>query len=317
MHTTQMGKTDFHVSDIVLGTYKMGAQDWGAVNDLDSVATIQHCVDHGVNLVDTATGYGNGRAERLIRYALDDDAGRRRGKTRIMTKFYLWEGRDGELMRSVSPEAQAEFLVGSKKRLGVEKLDIVLLHRDDGVTPIETAVEALAKFQSEGHIEHIGVSNYSLEHLQRAQKVAPLQNYQPRFSMLNTDLRDDGRLDFCREHGISVGVFGVMGKGLFAPRIKSADEYRSWDGRSRSRQGEAFEKQLAVHRELQKVADRHDKSVAHLAIAWVLSHPGITFAILGASDPSQAEHNLEATGFRLPKDEVEECERIAKEGLAK
>ena len=312
MFYQRMGDTDFEVSDIVLGTYKAGATDWGAVNDFDSIATIQACVDAGVNLIDTATGYGSGRAERLIGYALDEGDVGRRAKTKVMTKWYLWHGRDEEFIRSCSPEAQAEFLVGSKKRLGVEKLDVVLLHRDDEVTPIETAVEALAKHQAEGHIGHIGVSNYSLEHLERAQRVAPLQNYQPRFNMTNTELRDDGRLDFCREHNISVGVFGVLGQGLFGRRLKPGHEYPTWDSRHRSRQGPEFARAQRVHARLQTIADRHEKSVPQLAIAWVLSHSGVTFAIMGAGTPDQARHNLGASGFRLSADAIAECEQIAK-----
>jgi aryl-alcohol dehydrogenase-like predicted oxidoreductase len=233
-----------------------------------------------------------------------------------MTKWYLWEGRDGEKIRSVSPEAQAEFLLGSKARLGVETLDIVLLHRDDEVTPIEAAVETLAGYQAEGHIGHIGVSNYSLEHLQRAQHVAPLQNYQPRFSLLDTSFRDDGRLDFCRHHGISVGVFSVLGRGLFAPRLRDAREYPHWDSRSRTHAGPEFARRKAVHSRLQEVAERKRMSVTQLAIAWVLSHEGVTFAIVGASTPRQLAHDLEATGIRLTRDEVAQCEQIVKDGLS-
>jgi len=317
MHCAQMGDTDFKVSDIVHGTYKAGGHDWGAVNDEDSIATIKYCIDNGVNLIDTATGYGMGRAERLIRYALDDEDGKRRGKTKVMTKWYLWQGPDEEMIRSLSPETQAQFLVGSKKRLGVDRLDVVLLHRDDTVTPIETAIETLAKYQSEGHIDHIGASNYSLEHLERAQKAAPLQNYQPRFTLLDTSLRDDGRLDFCREHHISIGVYGVLGKGRLAPGLKDAGEYPSWDSRSKSHAGPKWERWKRAHAELQKVAERQSLSVTQLAIAWVLSHPGITFAIIGASTPEQAEHNIAASGVRLSQDVLDECEAIVKEGLGK
>lgn len=314
MEYEQMGGTDFQLSDLILGTYKAGATDWGAVNDIDSVDTIKYCVDNGVNLIDTATGYGMGRAERLINYALTDEGGKRVGKTKIMTKWYLWQGRDEEKTRSVSPEAQAEFLIGSKARLGVDKLDIVLLHRDDEVTPIETAIEALAKHQSEGHIEWIGASNYSLEHLERAQKVAPLQMYQPRISMLNTEVRDDGRLDFCREHGIAAGVFRVFEGGWFVPRLKDGDEYPEWDSRHRSHRGPEFEKQKRVHAELAEVADGQGLSVSQLAIAWALSQPGVTSVIMGASTPEQAAHNLAVSGRRLSPDVALQCERIVKDG---
>jgi aryl-alcohol dehydrogenase-like predicted oxidoreductase len=258
-----------------------------------------------------------GRAERLIRYALDDEGGKRRGKTKIMTKWYLWQGPDDEMIRSVGPAIQAQFLVGCKQRLGVEKLDVVLLHRDDEVTPIETAIEALAKHQSDGHIDYIGASNYSLEHLQRAQKTAPLQNYQPRFSLLAPSLRDDGRLDFCREHSISIGCYGVVGQGRLAPRLRDGSEYPSWDRRRESHAGPKWERWKQAHAELQKVAQRHDLSVTQLAIAWVLSHPGITFAILGASNPEQAEHNVAASGVRLDQDVLDECEAIVQEGAGR
>lgn len=313
MQYQQIGQTGFEVSDVVLGTYKAGGHDWGAVNDFDSIETIKYCIDSGMNLVDTATGYGMGRSERLIRYALDDEGAARRGRAWVLTKFYLWQGPDEKLIKSVSREAQAQFLIGSKARLGVDQLDLVLLHRDDEVTPIETAVETLAEFQASGQIKQIGVSNYSLEHLERAQKVASLQNYQPPFSMTETAFRDDGRLDFCRQHDISVGVYSVLGQGLFAPRLKEASEYASWDNRSRSRSGPEFEKARRIHARLQEIADRDGKSVSQLAIAWVLSHPGVTFAIIGASTPQQAEHNLAASGYRISGDVIAECEQIVQE----
>lgn len=312
MHTTEIGDSGVKVSDIVLGTYKAGGRDWGPVNDLDTVATMQYCIDRGVNLIDTATGYGSGRAERLIRYALDDEGRKRRGRTLIMTKWYLWQDPSEEDIRSVSPQMQAMFLVGSKKRLGVEKLDIVLLHRDDTVTPIETAIETLAGYQAAGEIGMIGVSNYSLEHLQRARKTAPLQNYQPRFSMFDTGFRDDGRLAFCREHNISVGVFSVLQRGFLSPRLKAPGEYPSWDSRSQI-SAEQFAKRKEVHDRLRAIAERYNRSVTHLAVAWVLSHPGVTFAIVGISTPEQAKHLLAASGWRLEQDVLEECESVAKE----
>jgi len=315
MHYSPMGETGFEVSDIILGTYKAGATDWGAVNDLDSVATIKYCVDRGMDLIDTATGYGMGRAERLINYALSDEGGKRLGKTKVMTKWSLWQGRDEEKTRSVSPEAQAEFLIGSKARLGVEKLDIVLMHRDDEVTPIETAIETLARYQSEGHIDWIGASNYCLEHLERAQKVAPMQMYQPHMSMFSTEVRDDGRLAFCQEHGIAVGVFRTFEGGWFAPRLKDGSEYPSWDPRHKGHSGPEFEKRKLVHSRLQEIAGQHDMSVSQLAIAWALSQPGVTSVVMGASTPEQAEHNLAASGKRFSKDVADECERIVKSGM--
>lgn len=313
MYKEQFGNTDFWVSDIVLGTYKAGGTDWGPQNDLDTVETIKSCVDRGMNLIDTATGYGMGHAERLIGYSMDSDQGIRRERAFVMTKWYLWMGRDEQKIRDCSPAAQAEFLLGSKARLRQDPLDVVLLHRDDGFTPIETAYGTLAKYQADGHIRHIGVSNYSLDHLRRARAVAPLQNYQVKFSLLDPSARDDGRLDFCREHNISVGVFSVLGQGWLAPRLKPASEYPEWDRRHQSHQGPEFERMASFHQELQKIADRHNWTVTQLAIVWVLSHPAVTFAIVGASTPSQAEQNMAVSGQRLSDDELSECEVLAVE----
>jgi aryl-alcohol dehydrogenase-like predicted oxidoreductase len=313
IHREPFGTTDFQVSDVVLGTWKAGGTDWGPQNDLATIETIKACVDRGVNLIDTATGYGMGHAERLIGYALDDENAARRGKALVMTKWYLWMGRDEEKIRDCSPAAQAEFLTGSKARLRQDPLDIVLLHRDDQVTPIETAYGTLADYQAAGEVRYIGVSNYSLEHLQRAQSVAPLQNYQIRYSLLDTEARDDGRLDFCLENGISVGVYSVLGQGWLAPRLKPGSEYPVWDRRHESHQGPEFERMAALHRELQKVADRHGWSVTQLALVWALSHPAVTFVIVGASSPEQVDHNLAASGERMSQDEVAECEALVRE----
>ena len=313
IHCERFGNTDLQVSDIVLGTWKAGGTDWGPQNDLATIDTIKACVDRGVNLIDTATGYGMGHSERLIGYALDDDGASRRGKALVMTKWYLWMGRDEEKIRDCSPAAQAEFLKGSKARLRQDPLDIVLLHRDDQVTPIETAYGTLAEYQASGDVRCIGVSNYSLDHLKRARAVAPIQNYQIRFSLLDTQVRDDGRLDFCLEHDISVGVYSVLGQGWLAPRLKPGSEYPVWDRRHATHRGPEFDRMAFLHGELQTVADRHGWSVTQLALVWVLSHPAVTFAIVGASTPSQVEHNLAVSGERLSDDEVAECEALVSE----
>ena len=313
LHREPFGEADFEVTDIVLGTWKAGGTDWGPQNDLATVETIKTCVDGGVNLIDTATGYGMGRAERVIGYALNDEGGARRGKALVMTKWYLWMGRDEEKIRDCSPQAQAEFLAGSKARLQQDPLDVVLLHRDDQKTPIETAYGTLAKYQADGQMKYIGVSNYSFDHLRRAQAVAPMQNYQIRFSLLDTEARDDGRLDFCRKNNVSVGVYSVLGSGWLAPRLKPGSEFPVWDRRHERHRGPEFERMASLHGELQKVAERHDWSVTQLAIAWVLSHPAVTFAIVGASTPEQAHHNMAVSGGRLGDDEVAECEALVRE----
>lgn len=313
MHYVQMGNADFRVSDIILGTYKAGGTDWGPQNEIATIDTIRFCLDHGVNLIDTATGYGMGQAERLIGYALDSPDDRFAEGTKVMTKWYLWMGRDERKIRDCSPQAQAEFLVGSKARLRKAKLDIVLLHRDDEVTPIETAYGTLADFQAKGEIEYVGVSNYSLSHLSRAVAVAPMQNYQVSYSLLDTEAREDGRLDFCLENGISVGAYSVLGRSWLAPRLKRATEYPTWDRRYQDHRGERFERMLSLHRELDLVAKRHDWTVSQLAIAWALSHPAVTFVIVGASSPEQAKENLSVSGHRLRQDEVDECDALVRD----
>lgn len=314
MHYQPMGRTGFDVSDITPGTYKSGGEDaWGAVNDFDTIASLQAWIDAGANLIDTATGYGLGRAEKLIRHALDEDGGARRQKTKVMTKWMIWRDRGERFINTVSPEAQAASCIGCKQRLGVEKLDLVLLHGDDDVTPIETAVETLAGYQSRGDVEWIGVSGYSLEQLEVAQRVAPLQMYQPLFSMYFTELRDDGRLQFCHENGIAVGPWGVLHKGELGRRLKAPHEYPKFDHRSGTSQAE-YETVARVHGELRAIAEQHDMSVPQLAIAWVLSHEGITTALVGVSTPDQVAHNVAASGRRLSADVIAECERIAKSG---
>ncbi|MAE76446.1 MAG: hypothetical protein CMJ85_06235 [Planctomycetes bacterium] len=316
MHYQPLGGTGFDVSDVIVGTYKGGGEfAWGAINDFDTIASVQAYVDAGTNLIDTASGYGMGRAENMIRHALDEEGGARRSKTKIMTKWLVWRGRDEQITRSVSREALAEFCIGSKARLGVEKLDVVLLHNDDEVTPIELAVETLAEYQAKGDIDWIGVSNYSLEQLEVAQRVAPLQMYQPLFSIVDPELRHDGRLQFCHENDIAVGVWGVLDRGRLGARLKRPDEYSASDGR-RNRSPEHYAADRRVHEQLQKIADRQDMSVAQLAIAWVLSHTGVTCALMGASTPDQVPHNVAASGKRLSSDVVEECEQIVKSASA-
>jgi aryl-alcohol dehydrogenase-like predicted oxidoreductase len=305
-----MGKTDCRISDLVLGTYKFGGTDWGPVNDFDSMDTLRYCVDHGVNLIDTATGYGMGRAERLIRWALEKEPESIRNNVNIMTKWYLWRGRDEEKTRSISPGALKEFYTGSRKRLGRDRLDMVLLHRPDETTPLEYAVETLAELQSRGLIRYIGVSNFNLQQIKRAHSVAPLQIVQPKLNLIDKSFRDNGSLEYCRKEGIGVGVYSVLARGALAPRLKDWREFPPGDARREKHRGEMFQKIKRAHEQLQEVAERKAISVSQLAIAWVLSQSGVSFAIFGASTPEQARHNLRASGLRLSTDECRECESI-------
>lgn len=310
MERRRLGHTDIELSVIGLGTWVAGGR-WGGADDAASLAAAHAAVDGGVNWIDTADIYGQGRAEKIVAQVLRD----RPGEVMVATKggvawafdpdFRIWRVADGAYLRQA--------LEASLERLGVEAVDIYQVHWPvPGVDPTDT-MGTMDDLRREGKIRAVGVSNYALSDLQAAHAAAPLDSYQPGYHLLRRDI-EGIELGWCAANDVGVIAYGPLGHGLFTGKMTAQTTFGADDWRSSSElfTDDAFADRIAIVEALAGIAEDSGRAggVAELAVAWVLRRPEITAAIVGARDPEQARANLALADTPLTADEDEAIEAV-------
>ena len=313
--TRPLGTTGMDITRVGFGAWAIGgggwAFAWGAQDDDESVAAIRHAVDRGINWIDTAAVYGNGHSEEVVGRALREM--RPGERPLVFTKCGLvWDeknpmvqakrvGEAGSLRR----EAEA-----SLRRLGVERIDLLQMHwpAEDG-TPIETYWRTLLDLKAEGKVRAVGLSNHTVEQLEKAERVGHVDTLQPPFSAVR---RDAGAtvLPWCAAHRTGAIVYSPMQAGLlsggFTAERAAALPADDWRSRSPEFQGEKLQRNLALADALGAIARRRGTTVGAVAVAWTLAWPGVTGAIVGARRPAQIDGWLDAASLELGEAEMAE-----------
>ncbi len=313
MKTRQLGYSDLHLTTIGLGAWAIGgdwAYGWGPQDDADSIRTIRQALDLGINWIDTAAAYGLGHSERIVGEAI---AGRRDQVTVATKCGIVWEGHEAEpemhlKANSVRREAEA-----SLRRLGVEAIDLYQIHWPIPDEDIEEAWGVIADLIREGKVRYGGVSNCSVSQLQRVQPIHPVASLQPPYGMLVRGVEQE-LLAYCAANAIGVVAYSPMQAGLLTgkmtrerfARLASTDWRRTNDHFTEP----AFGANLALVDGLRPIAERHGKTVAELAIAWVLRRPEVTAAIVGARHPAQVEETVGAGDWTLSPEVVDEIDAL-------
>ena len=311
MERRRLGGTDLELSVIGLGTWVFGGR-WGGAEDADSEAACHAALDSGINWIDTADIYGQGRAERIVGKVVRD----RGDDVVVATKGGVaWEVGEGGLR--IWREASAAYLRMSLERsltaLGLDAVDLYQVHWPVGGVPAEETIGALVDLRAEGKIRAIGVSNYHLPDLEAAGAVAALDSFQPGYHLMRRGI-EDGELAWCAANGVGVIAYGPLGHGLLTGKMGSATRFSADDWRATSEffADEAFPERLAVVEELTALARASGRpgGVAELAVVWVLRRPEVTAAIVGARSAEQAEANAALAGAPLSADEEREIDAI-------
>ncbi|MCX6010940.1 MAG: aldo/keto reductase [Chloroflexi bacterium] len=214
--------------------------------------------------------------------------------------------KEAVLINDLTPKSIRKEVEGSLKRLGTDVIDLYQCHWPDPNTPIEDTMAEMAKMKTEGKIRAIGVSNFDAALLKKAQKVAQLASNQVQYSLLNRDIEKE-LIPFCREQDIGILTYGPMGGGILSGKYKQKPKFEEGDARSffyNYYQEPQWTKVQALLKEMEKIAARHGKPVAHVAINWVRQQPGITSALVGARSPQQAEANAAAGSWQLSAEEL-------------
>ncbi|GAB3400088.1 aldo/keto reductase [Flindersiella endophytica] len=303
------------ITRVGFGAWAIGGSGWsfawGEQDDSESVAAIRHAVERGVNWIDTAAVYGLGHSEEVVGRALAPFSGDDRPY--VFTKCGLvWNDADRqERARRVGDAASLHKGVDdSLRRLGVERIDLMQLHwpAEDG-TPIEEYWQTLLDIQASGKVGAVGLSNHNAEQLAAAEKLGHVNTLQPPFSAIKRDVAAE-LLPWCASNQTGVIVYSPMQAGLLTGRFDAARAAAlpadDWRSRDPNFTGEAAAANFALAAALEPVAERHDVSVAAVAVAWVLSWPAVTGAIVGARRPDQIDGWLAAGRLALTEEDLAE-----------
>ncbi len=314
MEKRQLGNSDMRITPVGFGAWAIGGSweyGWGPQDDEESIGAIQRALDFGVNWIDTAPAYGLGRSEEVIARALKGRA----DKPYIFTKCEIRWHPNGELYYSLKAESIREEIENSLRRLQVDVIDLYQIHWPDPDEDIEEAWTTLAQLKEEGKVRWIGVSNFNVEQMRRAMKIAPITSLQPPYSLLNREVEED-ILPFCRENNIGVIVYSPMASGLLTgamtvERVASLPD-DDWRKRNAEFQMPRLERNLELAALLGRIGQRYNQSAGAVAVAWTLHHPAVTGAIVGARRASQVDSSFAGGTFTLSHAEIAEIESFVR-----
>jgi aryl-alcohol dehydrogenase-like predicted oxidoreductase len=312
MKTRALGNSDLNITPIGFGAWAIGGDwqfGWGAQDDTQSSAAIHRALERGVNWIDTAPVYGLGHSEEVVARALHEWKGAR---PYVFTKCgMLWNDR-GEISYSLRADSVRRECEASLRRLKTDVIDLYQIHwtADDLNETIE-GWNTLAALQKEGKVRWIGLSNASVEEMQKLQSTARITSLQPPYSLIRRDV-ESAQLPWCRREKIGVIVYSPMASGLLTgamtrERIASLPK-NDWRNRNDQFKEPKFSENLKTVERLRTVGARHGRSPGETAIAWALHHPAVTGAIVGARNAKQVDGIIGAMNFRLTPDEVAEVE---------
>ena len=317
METRKLGNSDLRITPVGFGAWAAGGPGWefawGPQDDQDSIAAILKALEMGVNWIDTAAVYGLGHSETVVARALKEWRGLR---PYIFTKCSMRWNEQGTIRKEHSAASIRGECEDSLRRLQVKTIDLYQIHwpPEDHGPGLEEAWQTLAALQKEGKVRWIGVSNFDAAQIQRAERVAPVTSLQPPYSLLRRKIENE-ILPYCQKQGVGVISYAPMTSGLLTgamTRERAAalppDDFRSRNPEFREPR---LSKNLELVERLREVGARHGRGPGEVAIAWVLRHPAITGAIVGARNAKQAEGVMRPGELKLSPDEIVEIEGAA------
>jgi aryl-alcohol dehydrogenase-like predicted oxidoreductase len=303
-----LGTSGLHITQVGFGAWAIGgggwAYGWGSQDDAASIAAIQHAVARGINWIDTAAIYGVGHSEEVVGRALGELPAAERPY--VFTKGGMIPDRSRpfeEPQRSLRPESIRKEVEASLRRLGVERIDLYQFHWPDALgTAIEDSWGEMSRLIQEGKIRAGGVSNFDVGLLERAERVRHVDSLQPPFSLIRRQAGADV-IPWSARHGTGVLVYSPMQSGILTDAFSRDRATRmapdDWRRRSPEFQEPLLSRNLALRDALRPIASRHGVSTAAVAVAWTLSWPGVSGAIVGARSPEQVDGWIAAANLTL------------------
>jgi aryl-alcohol dehydrogenase-like predicted oxidoreductase len=322
METRQLGKSDLKITPVGYGAWAIGGGGWqfawGGQDDNESIAAIHRALELGVNWIDTAAVYGLGHSEEVVARALKTWSG---AKPYIFTKCGLRWDAQGNVQKILRADSICREVEDSLRRLAVDTIDLYQIHwpPDPDSPELEEGWSILAALQRQGKVRWIGVSNFDVKQMRRAQSIAPITSLQPPYSLINRGVEED-ILPYCLREDIGVIVYSPMASGLLTGAMTPEraaklpkDDWRSSDPEFREPK---LSHNLALVEHLREIGKRHGRPPGQVAIAWTLRNPAVTGAIVGARNARQADGVMRAGELQLTDKEVREIEDSLEETAA-
>jgi aryl-alcohol dehydrogenase-like predicted oxidoreductase len=317
--TKRLGNSDLNITALGVGAWAMGGGGWkfgwGSQDDKDSSAAIRAAIDAGMNWIDTAAVYGLGHSEEIVGKTLKGLS----KKPYIFTKCERRWNADGSIFPSLKAESIRKECEDSLRRLGVEQIDLYQIHWPDPEAEIEEGWTEMARLKEEGKVRWIGVSNFNVEQMKRAQAIAPITSLQPPYSLLVRKSEPE-ILPFAKANDIGVIVYSPMRAGLLTGKMtkERAESLPQDDWRSRDKdfQEPQLSRNLQLVEILKQIADRHGRTPGEVALAWTLRNPAVTAAIVGLRRADQVNGVIGALTYRLPDEELAQIEGFFSESAS-
>jgi len=325
MKLKKLGNSDLLITPVGLGTWAIGgegAMGWGPQDDKQSIATIRHAIESGINWIDTAAIYGFGHSEEIVARELKYID--KNKPPYIFTKCTLVWDENLNFSHNMKAESIRKEVENSLRRLNVDVIDLYQIHwptwpPGSPDPDIEEAWTTLAELKEQGKVRAIGVSNFNVAQMERAHKIEPITSLQPPYSMLTRDVENE-ILPFCEKNNIGVIVYSPMHNGLLTGKMTRERIEALHDTDWRKHINPAFKephltKNLGLVELLKEIGGRHGRTAAEVAIAWTLRLSSVTGAIVGARRPDQIDGIIGAMDFRLSESEVMEIESALPESI--
>jgi len=305
MEKRRLGTTDIQITPILLGTWQAGQKQWVGIEDEESIKAIRAAVDAGITTIDTAEVYGNGHSEQVIAQALTDVP---REQIVYATKVFANHLKYDQVLEACDR---------SLKNLKIEYIDLYQIHWPSGsfnteIVPIEETMRALNQLKQQSKIRAIGVSNFSRAQLEEAAQYGRIDSIQPPYSLFWRWVEKDV-MPYCIENNISILAYSPLAQGLLTGKFGRGHQFDPQDNRAKNKlfQGENYERAQQALEKLRPIAERHQISLANLAIAWLIAQPQ-TQAIVGARNAEQAVGNAKAAEVKLTSEELAEIDAIGR-----
>jgi aryl-alcohol dehydrogenase-like predicted oxidoreductase len=313
--TRPLGTSGLTLTTVGFGAWAAGGGGWsfgwGPQDDSASIAAMRHAIARGVNWIDTAAVYGLGHSEEVVGQFLRTLAPGDRPY--VFTKCGLeWDPQDRMKVsrRTLEPDSIRRECEVSLRRLGVERIDLYQFHwPDEGGVPMEDSWDTMTRLVEQGKVRAVGVSNFSVELLERCETRRHVDSLQPPFSMIKRDVAG-AQLPWCAAHGTGVISYSPMQSGILTDTF-SADRVArfapdDWRRRGLEFKSPNLERNLVLRDALKPIAAKHQTTVGAVAIAWVLTWPGVTGAIVGARSAEQVDGWLPAASLVLDSQDLDD-----------
>ena len=308
MQYQEFGKTGLRVSKLCLGTWGIGGASWDSYSDESRMDAIKAALECGINFIDTAPAYNAGKAECYVGETLSKLKKRREVviSTKCGNKFV-----DGKYLRCGSKESILKQCDESLKNLKTDYIDIYLVHWPDPDVELEETIDAVSTLKKEGKILHAGVSNFSKEQIEEAQKYCKIEAFQPQYSL--ADRKDEKLIRWAYEQGLGIMTYGTLGGGILTGNYRKLRTFEQTDSRNRFYpyfKEPLFSKAMELLTIMDQIAEERNVSLAQIAEKWVIQKRFVSSCIIGAQSRARVEENCRNLQWELTDNEIRRLESV-------